>query len=259
MSHSTAHSSVAKAFSHAADSYVENASLQVQVGEWLLHGLGYAPDWLDVGCGAGYMAKQLNSRGLAERVIGLDCAWQMLAQQADGNTLVCADMTAPPFAPGSFHRLTSNLALQWAEDPVQALAALLPLLKSGGAFSFSVPAPGSLQELSQSWERVGDADQHINKFNSAAQWRRFSLSALQQLGVQGDVLLEQRELVRWFDSPRLAIQSLRDVGANRVTSGAKQGLTGKSRFAAMLKAYESLRTEQGIPMTYQLLKVQIAL
>lgn len=259
MTTSSTHRSVGQAFSSAADSYIDNAVLQVQVGEWLLQDLVYAPSSLDVGCGAGYMAQQLMQRGLAERVVGLDCAWQMLAQQSGSQDLVCADMASPPFAKGSFDQLTANLALQWASDPVQVLAALLPLLKVGGSLSFSVPAPGSLQELSQSWTLAGDADQHINKFSSAAEWQAASLSALQQLGLQGRLQCQQREFMRWFDSPRAALQSLRDVGANRVTAGAKRGLTGKSRFAAMLKAYEAMRQDQGIPMTYQVLKVKISL
>ncbi len=259
MSHSPTRSLVAKAFSNAAASYVENAALQVQVGEWLLQGLSPASRCLDVGCGAGYMAKQLAARELVERVVGLDCAWEMLRQQTDDQALVCADMAAPPFAQESFDQLTSNLALQWVSKPVQVLSALLPLLKVGGSCHFSVPAPGSLTELSCSWESAGDSHQHINQFNSAEEWRDFSLSALQKSGMQGVVDIQQREFVRWFESPRAAIQSLRNVGANRVTAGARQGLTGKSQYKAMLRAYESQRQEQGIAMTYQVLKVKIVL
>ena len=259
MSHQSAHSPIAKAFSNAAASYVENAALQVQVGKWLLQGLSYAPRYLDVGCGTGYMAEQITGKALAKQVVGLDCAWEMLNQQSRARALVCADMTAPPFAWASFDQLTSNLALQWASDPVQALGALLPLLTPGGCFSFTVPAPGSLLELSQSWQSAGDSHQHINHFHSAEQWRDFSVSALRQLAVKGQIEWQQREFVRWFESPRAAIQSLRMVGANRVTSGAKPGLTGKSQYQSMLRAYESRRREQGIPMTYQVLKVEIVL
>ena len=251
--------SVGRAFSHAADSYVENSVLQVQVGEWLLEGLSYAPSYLDVGCGMGYMAEQLQFRALAERVVGLDCSWKMLIQQANKHNLVCADMSVPPFACDSFHQLTSNLALHWVKEPVQLLVVLLSLLKSGGSLSFSVPALGSLQELSQSWKCSDDTYQHVNTFNCAREWREISLSALRQLNLKSEVQLEQREFVRWFATPYLAIKSLRDVGANFVTTGANQGLTGKTCFAAMLRAYEALRQEQGIPMTYQVLRLKISL
>lgn len=262
MSHTSPHSSIAKAFSSAANSYEDNAALQVQVGEWLLQELVVAEYYLDVGCGRGYMAQQLKRHGLAARVTGLDCAWQMLAEPGTAvcaDSLVCADMADLPFVAQSFDAVTANLALQWAAQPESVLKGLLALLRPGGRLTFTVPAPGSLKELQRSWQQTGDAYQHINLFNSKQEWQAMGQIALQQLGLKAEWDVQQREFVRWFESPRAALQSLRGVGANRVTAGGRQGLTGKAQFKAMLHAYEAQRQTQGIPMTYQVLMGRIAL
>ena len=68
---------------------------------------------------------------------------------------------------------------------------------------------------------------------------------------------EVHEWVRWFDSPKGALRSLKHVGANKVVSGAKQGLTGKSAYASMLLSYERMRQDKGIPLTYRILKVKM--
>lgn len=127
---------------------------------------------------------------------------------------------------------------------------------------FTVPLPGSLGELEDSWREIGDSYGHVNQFCEMDEWRRIVQSALKELGVQQAetrIVTEQREFVRWFESPREALRSLKGVGANKVTSGARPGLTGKSQFLAMLQAYERRRSENGIPMTYQVMRLTVDL
>ena len=93
---------------------------------------------------------------------------------------------------------------------------------------------------------------HVNQFDELRVWER---RLMQVFG--GEVLCEEREFVRWFESPKHALRSLKGVGANRVKSGARSGLTGKKKSLAMLREYERFRTEKGVPLTYRILKASI--
>jgi malonyl-CoA O-methyltransferase len=74
-----------------------------------------------------------------------------------------------------------------------------------------------------------------------------------------EVVLAEREWMRWFDSPINAVRSLKRVGANKVVSGAKTGLTGKHAYKQMLAQYENMREDQGIPLSYRILKAKMQL
>ncbi len=249
---------VSRAFASAARHYDDHAALQVQAGRWLCQQWrgGYADTLLDVGCGTGLMGRELRARGLARQVLGVDCAEAMLRASPEP-LKVRADMAALPLAAHSVDGVVANLSLQWAAQPLAVLQELLRVTRPGASICFTVPAPGSLHELAASWRAAGDAHRHVNTFYSARQWDDFSQAALARSSLRGEVHLQQREFVRWFASPRAALQSLRGVGANRVTAGARPGLTGKQQFANMLQQWERLRQREGIPLSYQLLCVQI--
>lgn len=242
---------VARAFSGAAKRYQENAALQVQVGQWLLQALSPAERWLDVGCGTGYMAAQLKQQGFAQHVVGVDAAQGMLAiENHPCDQCICADMEQLPNADNSVESIVANLSLQWAENPERVLMQCYRVLEAKGLLAFTVPVPGALIELEQSWKATGDTHSHINTFVDAESWKNM----LQSIGFEF-IAIDQQRFVRWFESPKAAICSLRSVGANRVTQGAKRGLTGKTQFAAMLKEYEIFRQAQGIPMSYEVVRV----
>lgn len=242
--------SIAKAFGAAAPRYHLHSGLQEATADWLLEGMQPAADVLDLGCGPGLVTNRLGSAG---RVVGLDLSHSML-QQYSGASAVCADMQSLPLATDSFDLVLANLSMQWASQPGKAVCESLRVLRPGGCLLLTVPLPGSLLELEQSWRKVGDSYRHINAFVGLADWRVWADGA-----GAGEVVCEQREFVRWFGSPAEALRSLRGVGANRVTSGYRLGLTGRRRFAAMLSAYEELRQADGVPLTYQILRMSVRL
>ncbi len=53
------------------------------------------------------------------------------------------------------------------------------------------------------------------------------------------------------------MRSIKGIGARNLNSGRANGLTGKQRLAAMQQAYETLRTEQGLPLSWQVLMITV--
>jgi len=58
---------------------------------------------------------------------------------------------------------------------------------------------------------------------------------------------------QYFDTPRRALDSFRNVGGKNALSGRKKGMTGKKTFAQFLENLEKRRSERGIPLTYEIL------
>lgn len=244
--------SVAKAFSAAAASYDDNASLQVQAGRWLLGGLESAATALDVGCGTGWVARSLREAG-ADRVVGVDLSPSMIERAAPLLDVACvADMASLPLADGTFDLVCANLSLQWSPVPQRALAEMWRVMRPGGRLAFTVPLPGSLAEIEASWHAAGSEAEHINEFDGSALWRE----RLNAVAPGCEVVCEEREFVRWFETPADAMRSIKQVGAQRVLApGRRRGLMSKTLLSAALAAYESRRTSRGIPLSYRLLKL----
>lgn len=246
-------SQIAESFSRAATSYNQAAQLQKTVGNALL---ATPPEELqgvalDIGCGTGFISAALQKKYAALRVIGVDLASGMLhaAQQTHAITGVQADMEYLPFCDQSFDYLLSNLALQWASDLQHCFAEWRRVLHAQGALRFTTFLPATLQELKQSWQAVDDAT-HVNAFTTQEQ----IVAALQQAGFTHIETFSATHVLYYAQLQDLA-RELKAIGAHNMNQGRPQGLTGKNRWAKLLTAYETLRTERGLPATYEVLYV----
>jgi ubiquinone/menaquinone biosynthesis C-methylase UbiE len=103
---------------------------------------------LDVGCGAGYFAREMAARGA--RVTGVDLSPRMLehARRAEAGAPlgiryaeVDAESLDAAFAPASFDLVTSCLALQDVARPDAALRAMHAVLRPGGRAVLSMTHP----------------------------------------------------------------------------------------------------------------------
>ncbi|MEZ5538657.1 MAG: malonyl-ACP O-methyltransferase BioC [Pseudomonadales bacterium] len=249
-------SHIANSFSRAATSYNQAAQLQKIVGEALLATL---PDdlqgtALDFGCGTGFISAALQKKHPALRVIGVDLASGMLqtAQQTHAITAVQADMEQLPFATQSTDHLISNLALQWADDLTQCFTEWRRTLKPQGTLRFTTFLPNTLQELKTSWQAVDDAV-HVNTFMTQEK----IVGALQQAGFSSIETFSAAHVL-YYDQLQDLARELKAIGAHNMNSGRPQGLTGKNRWATLITAYEMLRTERGLPATYEVLYVTAA-
>lgn len=106
------------------------------LGEWML-------DWfpsggprrvVDLGCGGGLMAVPLARAGA--RVVGLELSRTALRegrkQRASSAHFVCADVHAPPVAPGSADLVLLSDVLEHVAEPAVVISAAARILRPGG-------------------------------------------------------------------------------------------------------------------------------
>lgn len=248
-------SRIAESFSRAAASYDHAAQLQRNIGSALLATLpdNMAGTVVDIGCGTGFISSLLLQKYNANiNVLALDFAAGMLQRTRQNNADVAcvqADMEQLPLADHTADWLISNLALQWANNPLQCFQEWRRILKPGGKLFCATFLPGTLHELEQSWRTVDDAV-HVNPFIA----QETLLQALHAAGFTQVESVLATHTAYYPDASALA-RELKAIGAHNMNAGQPAGLTGKQRWKKLHAAYEFLRTERGLPATYEVLYV----
>jgi SAM-dependent methyltransferase len=88
---------------------------------------------LDLGCGDGQLATQLQATGA--RVVGVDASEAMvLAARGRGIQAECANVEALPFAADLFDAVFSNAVLHWVKDHDAMLSEVHRVLRPGARF-----------------------------------------------------------------------------------------------------------------------------
>ncbi len=249
---------VAQAFDRASSSYDAAAALQERVRNELLARLDelkVAPQSiLDLGAGTGHATRALKRRFPAAQVVAVDIAPGMLERARQQSRWlrrferVRADAYALPFATGAFDFVFSSLMLQWCDDLDAVFAEISRVLKPGGLLLFSTFGPGTLAELRDSWTASGDARNHVNHFFDPQALG----SALMHASLVEPVLDVDR-VVSGYQSVIDLMRELKAIGAHNVTEGRARGLTGRRRLAAMTRAYETLRRDGKLPVTWEII------
>jgi SAM-dependent methyltransferase len=111
----------------------------------VLAAVGVAPGvrLLDIGCGSGYAARMAAARGAT--VTGIDITAELLEiarERVPGAEFVLAGMDTLPFADAGFDVAVAFNALQFAADPVVAVAEAARVVRPGGvvaATTFAEP------------------------------------------------------------------------------------------------------------------------
>lgn len=246
---------VARAFSRAAPHYAERASAQRAMAARLLERLpARAETVLDLGCGPGEMAADLETRfGATCRVTGLDLAPGMLDEarrrHGEGVRWLCGDAAALPLAEASQDLVISNLAIQWCPDLDAVLAEARRVLRPGGRALINTLAPGTLAEVSHAWSHP-DRPAALLAFRDAGEHRRAARAA-------GFRRIDCRERAARFHYPDLAavMASIKGVGAQVARPGAR--LT-RADLARATRRFEALREPEGLPVTYRLLTLELS-
>lgn len=249
---------VKSAFSDAAKTYDAVADLQRRVGQGLLaqitaHNLTGIV--LDVGCGTGFLTRELAELEKIEQVIGLDIALPMLQatrQKVDIQklSLLCADAEFLPLSEQTMNHIVSNLALQWCEDLSCVFADFKRVLKPGGELLFSTFGVQTLQELKAAWAKV-DSYNHVNHFYNKDEIAGF----LKQTGFK-QIKVESKIYFSHYESVFALMHELKAIGAHNVTDGRRKSMTGKAKMRAMIAEYEVLRSDDGlIPATFEIITV----
>ena len=262
---------VRDSFNKAADTYDGVAVLQQEVCQRLLERLDYIkakPQMiLDLGAGTGQATLGLASQYPDACIVAMDLAEQMLHKNKEKvlsqqgmvqkvkrlfnagqrHQFVCADAEQLPFADASIDLIFSSLTIQWCLDLTTLFNEFRRVLKPGGLLMFTTLGTDTLHELRASWTAVSDKT-HVNEFVD--------------MQVIGDVLynaqvenpvMDNDKIVINYQSVKQILVELKAVGAHNQNSGREKALTGKKRLQAMYQAYEKFRTEEGYPVTYEVL------
>lgn len=251
--HFPSRANIARSFSRAATSYNHAARLQKTVSEALVATLPaqLTGNIIDLGCGTGFISQALQKKSPSTTIFSIDLAAGMLqqARQLPAFIGAQADMTKLPLSENSADWLLSSLALQWIENPLACFQEWRRVLTPGGQLLFATLLPGTLHELQQCWQCVDDRV-HINRFIA----QPVLLQALRDAGFTHIDELPAKHTLYYPQLHDLA-QELKNIGAHNMNSGRPKGLTGKQRWAQLIAHYETLRTDRGLPATYEVLYV----
>ncbi|MDC0609514.1 malonyl-ACP O-methyltransferase BioC [Vibrio sp.] len=241
---------IANAFSKAAESYDKHAQFQRNVCDIVLSRL---PDQLngyrilDLGCGTGYLAKNLSARGA--QVVCVDLSEKMLAKareqiDVENAEFICADAESLPLGDNQFDYVVSSLALQWCDDIAIPLKEAKRVLKVDGEVHFTTLVDGSLEELRWSWAQV-DQHQHVNTFKS---FKTIKV-ALAQSAIENHQL-DLRKIVVWYESAISLMKDLKGIGANHVHK-RRRGLAKRNALMSVESQYQNFLGPGGfLPATY---------
>lgn len=240
---------VARAFSRAAPRYDALAGAQQHIGSRLWERLPQtARRVLDVGCGTGYWTQRLAERYAGAGVIGVDIAPGMLAQAKNRPGQVDwrqGDAAALPVEDASVELIFSNLAMQWCPDVDAVMREFARVLTPGGCVVLTTLLPGTLEEVAFAWQRPDALLAHIN--------REHYCRAAAAAGLH---LLHTDEHSERFCYPDMSavMASIKGVGAQVARPGA--ALTRRDLAAAAAR-FETLRTPQGLPVSYRCLTLTL--
>lgn len=247
---------VSERFGRAAASYDAHGKVQTVCANHLIRTWpsGLAPSGdnaLDLGCATALQAESLLERWPDLRWTGLDLSPAML-ERADklGRTgkhyqPLCADAEQLPLATASQALVFSNFALQWCR-PQRVAEELARVLVPDGSLLLCLPLAGSLRELKDSWA-VADNHSHVNFLPTERDWRQVLTGA----GLE-PVIWRTGLLPEYYPDVKSLARNIQNSGVGHIP-GRSHGLTGKSAWAAMTKAYERYREDAGLPLTWRVL------
>lgn len=100
---------------------------------------------IDLGCGDGLIAAQLQRKGL--HVLGCDLSWTRARRaRQNGVQALCADVLSLPYRDGSFDWAICSEVIEHVLDPQVALAEICRVLRPAGAAILTVPLDENLEQ-----------------------------------------------------------------------------------------------------------------
>jgi len=248
---------VRQSFNRAASSYDNVGTLQQQVATSLTELVteklpaSFSGRLIDAGCGTGYCLKALSERYPTAELVAVDFAERMLQQLplAQRTLGMTADLQQLPIADNGIDVYLSSLAWQWC-DPARAAHEAKRVLKPQGAFFITTLAAGTFEELAQCLQISGlNPDQHLLHCLS----REDVQSAIAAAGFEA-LNLSTTRITTWHPDFRSLRHTIRGVGANHPPSQTTPVLNRQTR-TRLINAYEQLRTERGLPLSYDVLTI----
>jgi malonyl-CoA O-methyltransferase len=251
---------VRRSFDRASSSYDAVAVLQTEIRTELLQRLELTtlnPQVvLDAGAGTGHASRALARRYPKAQVLAVDTSAGMLRAARAQNSWrrpferVGADAERLPFKSASVDLIFSNLLLPWC-DPDRLFAEFRRVLRDNGCLTCTGFGPDTLRELRSAWDLADAQHSHVNRFIDMHDLG----DALVRAGFAAPVLDVERYTLQ-YENVRALARDLKTLGARNFTAGRRRGLTGRTRFAAMIGAYERFRAQSRLPATYEIVFAQ---
>jgi len=264
-------SAVKRHFSRAAHSYDAAAVMQREVAERLAERLplfNISPQRIcDLGTGTGFLAQHMTQAYPDAHLYAVDLSPTMLQHSRDKQRAtrswwhklnpfsatpsvhyVNADAYQLPFADGSMDMIVSSLMFQWCDDLDAALAECRRVLTPNGLLMLASLGPDTLKELRQAWQVVdGHAEQHLLNFVDMHDLG----DALGRAGFANPVC-DTEHIKLTYTHAKLALQDLKSIGATNANRSRQGGLMGRSKWQALLDAYQGQALPDGrVPTTFE--------
>lgn len=239
---------VRQAFERAAPTYDAAADIQRRICRQLAAGLLAHPvaRLLDAGCGTGYARQLLHEPYPAADFIALDLSTAMLDRLPGECCRLAGDLEHLPLAAASVDLYWSSLAVQWC-DLAAALSEARRVLRDDGRLALATLGPATFGELRDAFRGVDDY-RHTLNFLAADEVGKLAHAA----GFATVDLRTSRETAFYPDLATL-LRAVKAVGANQLGAGRRSGLMSRAAFARVEAAWETRRTAQGLPLTYDVI------
>lgn len=257
-----------KRFDRAAETYVEAAVVQREVGNRLLERfdiMRVAPSVvLDVGCGPGTHTAALAQRFPDATVIAVDQSSAMVARAAPvvpkqgwfarltsassqagkGQTRgLVADMNALPLPREHADVLWSNFALQWANDLPALFVEWNRVLRVGGVMMFTAPGPDTLIELRRAISRdEAEASKYVQRFTDL-----HDIGDMLVHAGFADPVMDMEVITLEYATTDALWRDLKAQGANNAMQTRSRGLMTPRKLRSIETALDAARRD-GAPI-----------
>ena len=244
---------VSRVFDAAVDTYADAAVVARVAREELLDRLDVvtlAPEVIvDVGCGDGAALGPLRDRYPAATVLALDLAPAMVdcAQaRAPDATALLGDAHALDLPANAVDLIFCNQMLPWCYDSEKVLAEFRRIIRPGGLLHFSSLGPDTLVELRRAFGRV-DRGIHVHYFYDMHDIG----DAVGRAGFAEPIMDVDTLQLTYADVTTL-MRDLKRAGSANVARGRSRGMLGRGQLARLAQAYEPMRQNGRLPLTYEI-------
>jgi SAM-dependent methyltransferase len=169
---------------------------------------------LDVACGNGRYLRALTAAGV--NVVGVDLSEYLLGEavnEGQGDAVVCGDMRALPFRPGTFgsaiNMFTSFGYFDNDDDNSRALAEIARVVVPGGVFVLDFINAGRVRRTIDAYSHRSAGDAHIEEWRELTDARRV-LTKRVRVSWPDRAPVEYSERLRLYTRPELT--ALLDAG-----------------------------------------------
>ena len=240
---------IRQSFERAATTYDSAAGIQRHICSQLAATLPAnlaVSRLLDAGCGTGFALNLLQTRWPNAHALAVDLAPAMLQHIATPCCRIAGDLEQLPLAGNSVDLYWSSLAVQWCDLP-QTLAEAHRVLAVQGQIAIATLGPQTFCELRHAFANIDDYH-HTLGFHSAAEIGDLAT----QTGFVTVNVQNSPEITHYPDFKTL-LKAVKAIGANQLGAGRRTTLMSRSSFRQAEAAFEQLRVEAGLPLTYDVI------